>query len=163
MVWAIDVNMSLDCNSVINDLRGRLSRLINENYVAVLLFGSWARCEANERSDVDILVLHRGLNKINKLKRSRAIYLAITALLKDYPGFTVLDMDFEEFINPGIIRPLLLNIYWDALILFDRSGILRDFLAHVRRRIVESGLRRVRDGRAYYWILPKPMAEVRVL
>jgi len=155
--------MSLDCNSVVNDLRERLSRLINENYVAVLLFGSWARCEADERSDVDILVLHRGLNKINKLKRSRAIYLAITALLRDYPGFTVLDMDFEEFVNPGIIRPLLLNIYWDALILLDRSGILRDFLAHVRHRIIESGLRRVRDGRAYYWILPKPMAKVRVL
>jgi len=81
---AIDVNMSLDCNSVVNDLRERLSRLINENYVAVLLFGSWARCEADE-SDVDILVLHRGLNKINKLKRSKAIYLAITALLKDCP------------------------------------------------------------------------------
>jgi len=57
---AIDVNMSLDCNSVVNDLRERLSRLINENYVAVLLFGSWAGCEADERSDVDILVLHRG-------------------------------------------------------------------------------------------------------
>ena len=62
--------MSLDCNSVVNDLRERLSRLINENYVAVLLFGSWARCEADE-SDVDVLVLHRGLNKINKLKRSK--------------------------------------------------------------------------------------------
>ena len=37
--------------------------------------------------------------------------MTITALLKDYPEFTVLDMDLEEFINPGIIRPLLLNIY----------------------------------------------------
>jgi len=89
--------------------------------------------------------------------------LTITALLKDYPEFTVLDMDFEEFINPGIIRPLLLNIYWYVVILLDRSRMLQDFLAHVRRRIVESGLRRIRDGRAYYWILSKPMAEVRVL
>jgi len=101
-----------------------------------------------------------GFNKINRLIRGKATN---TALLRGYPEFTVLDMDFDEFVNPGIIRPLLLNIYWDAVILLDRSGRLQDFLDHVRRRIIESGLRRVKDGKAYYWILPKPIAKVRIL
>jgi len=155
--------MQLSCDSVINDLRRRLSKLTNENYVAALLFGSWARCEADERSDVDILILHKGLSGINRLVRGRTVYLAVTALLRGYPEFTVIDMDFKEFVNPSVVNPLLLNIYWDAVVLLDRSGVLQGFLAHVRRRIVESGLRRVKDGKAYYWVLPKPMAKVKIL
>jgi len=72
-------------------------------------------------------------------------------------------MDFDEFVNPSVVNPLLLNIYWDAVVLLDRSGVLQGFLVHVRRRIVESGLRRVKDGKAYYWVLLKPMAKVRIL
>ncbi len=68
-----------------------MSKLTNEKYVAALLFGSWARCEADERSDVDILILHKGLSGINRLVRGRAIYLAVTALLRGYPEFTVID------------------------------------------------------------------------
>ena len=152
----------IDCRAVINDVRTRLSRLVGSSFVAVLLFGSLARCEAGDRSDVDLLVLHTGLNRIDSVRRRRAVYLAVSALLRDYP-LTVIDMDINEFLNPGIITPLLLNIYWDAVVLLDRTGKLSEFLERVRRRIVESGLRRVRDGRAYYWVLPKPLERVRII
>ena len=152
----------INCQTVINDVRTRLSRLVSSSFVAVLLFGSLARCEAGDRSDVDLLVLHTGLNRIDRVRRRRAVYLAVSALLRDYP-LTVIDMDINEFLNPGIITPLLLNIYWDAVVLLDRTGKLSEFLERVRRRIVESGLRRVRDGRAYYWVLPKPLERVRII
>ncbi len=140
-----------------------MGRLVNASFVAVLLFGSVARCEADEHSDVDLLILHRGgLSHIDHVRRRRAIYLAISALLRDYP-LTVLDMDINDFLSPGLITPLLLNIYWDAVVLLDRTGKLSEFLDYVRRRIIESGLRRVRDGRAYYWVLPKPMERVRII
>ncbi|ADN49785.1 nucleotidyltransferase domain-containing protein [Vulcanisaeta distributa] len=152
----------INCQAVINDVRAKLSRLVGGSFMAVLLFGSLARCEADEYSDVDLLVLHSGLGRIDRVKRRRAVYLAISALLRDYP-LTVIDMDINEFLNPGIITPLLLNIYWDAMVLLDRTGKLNEFLEQVRRRIVESGLRRIRDGKAYYWVLPKPLERVRII
>ncbi|WP_054842646.1 nucleotidyltransferase domain-containing protein [Vulcanisaeta distributa] len=154
--------VTINCQDAINDLRTKLNKLVNNNFIAVLLFGSLARCEAGERSDVDLLVLHRGLGGIDPVRRRRAIYLAISALLRDYP-LTVLDMDINDFLNPGLITPLLLNIYWDAIVLLDKTGELSGFLEYVRRRIIESGFRRVKDGRAYYWVLPKPMERVRIL
>lgn len=152
----------INCRDAISDLRIRVGRLTNDAFAAVLLFGSMARCEANEHSDVDLLILHRGLSHIDGVKRRRAIYLAVSALLRDYP-LTVLDMDIDDFLNPGIVTPLLLNIYWDAVVLLDKTGKLEEFLGHVRRRIIESGLRRVKDGRAYYWILPRRLEQVRIV
>ncbi|WP_291766435.1 nucleotidyltransferase domain-containing protein, partial [Caldivirga sp. UBA161] len=75
----------INCQDVINDLRIRVSRLANDAFTAVLLFGSMARCEADEYSDVDLLILHRGLSRIDAVRRRRAIYLAVSALLRDYP------------------------------------------------------------------------------
>jgi predicted nucleotidyltransferase len=147
---------------MIDDLRNRVSGLVNDRFVAVLLFGSLARCEAGERSDVDLLVLHRGLGGIDPVRRRRAIYLTVSAFLRDYP-LTVIDMDINDFLSPGIITPLLLNIYWDAVVLLDKTGTLEEFLRHVRRRIVESGLKRIKDGKAYYWVLPRPMERVKIL
>ena len=81
---------------VIGDLRPRLSRLVNDTFVAVILFGSLARCEADSRSDVDILVLHKNLGRIDRVRRRRAVYLAVSALPRDYP-LTVINVDVDEF------------------------------------------------------------------
>ncbi len=55
-------------------LRDRL-RWIEEPYVkAVLLFGSRARGESGERSDVDLLVLHEGCRVEDGVMRRRRLY-----------------------------------------------------------------------------------------
>lgn len=100
---------------VIGDLRPRLSKLVNDTFVAVILFGSLARCEADSRSGVDILVFHKNLGRIDRVRRRRAVYLAVSALPRDYP-LTVIDVDVDEFLNPGVVTPLLFNIYWDAVV-----------------------------------------------
>lgn len=79
-----------------------------------------------------------------------------------FEAVTLIDMELRDFVNPRIVTPLLLNIYWDAVVVLNRTGLAEGFLKHVRRRIEESGLRRVRDGRAYCWVLPKPMEKVKV-
>lgn len=131
---------------------------------AVLLFGSTARGEATDRSDIDLLVLHEGMPVANLVERRRILYRAVVERVGDvFEAVTLIDMGFRDFVNPGVVTPLLLNIYWDAVIIFDRTGLLEEFLVRVRRRIEESGLRRSRDGRAYYWVLPKPMERVRIV
>jgi len=148
--------------STVEVLRERLGDL--PSYVrAILLFGSTARGEATDRSDIDLLVLHEGMPVANLVERRRILYRAVVERVGDvFEAVTLIDMEFRDFVNPGVVTPLLLNIYWDAVVVFDRTGLLEEFLRRVRRRIEELGLRRIRDGRAYYWVLPEPMEKVRI-
>jgi hypothetical protein len=41
--------------------------------------------------------------------------------------------------------------------------VIEEFLSNVKKRVVEVGLKKVRDGKAYYWILPKPLEKVRIV
>jgi len=131
---------------------------------AVLLFGSMARGETLERSDVDLLVLHKdcGIEDL-VLRRRRLYHLIHEALGEIYEDLTVLDMEVDHFLKPKTITPLLLNIYWDAQIVLDETRTLQQFLEAVRKRIMEHNLRRVKNGRSYYWVLPKPMEKVELL
>jgi hypothetical protein len=145
-------------------LRSRLSGL-EESYVrAVVMFGSRARGESGERSDVDLLVLHEGCEIEDPVVRRRHLYNRLReAVGEDFEDVTVVDMELERFLKPTEISALLLNVYWDAVVVYDKTEILRGFLGHVREKIAKSGLKRVRDGRAYHWVLPKPMMEVKIL
>ncbi len=128
------------------------------------MFGSRARREHGERSDVDLLVLHEGCDIEDSILRRRFLYdLIRKAIGREFEDVTILDMELKRFLNPTEINSLLLNIYWDAVVVYDSIGMLQDFLKSMRDKIVKSGLKRVKDGRAYYWILPRPMEEVKIL
>jgi hypothetical protein len=85
------------------------------------------------------------------------------AIGEEFEDITVVDMELEHFLKPIEIIALLLNVYWDAVVVYDNTGILNEFLSHVREKIVKSGLKRVKDGKAYRWVLPKPMMEIKIL
>jgi len=145
-------------------LRNRLKHLEEPYMKAVIMFGSRARGESNERSDVDLLVLHEGCEvKDPVVRRSRLYGLMREAVGEEFEDLTVVDMELEHFLKPKEITALLLNVYWDGLMVYDRTETLQIFLRLVREKIVKGGLKRVRDGRAYYWVLPKPMKEVKIL
>jgi len=139
-------------------------RLKDESVKAVLLFGSRARGEVEERSDVDLLVLHDGCGIKDSVARRRHLYGLVSDAIGDsVESLTVLDMELKQFLEPREVTGLLLNIYWDASVLVDRTGLLNGFLERVRESVVRSGLKRVKDGKAYRWVLPEPMKEVRLL
>jgi predicted nucleotidyltransferase len=123
--------------------------------VAVALFGSAAREEATEGSDLDFLVVLRGVPK--SLERRYEVYRpirdALTMQSRKIRGITAIDLD-EEFINDedAEVTPLMLNIASDAAILYDPEGELSTFLRRVRRLIKVAGLQRyrTRDGK-YGW------------
>jgi predicted nucleotidyltransferase len=145
-------------------LKNQLENL-NEPYVkAILLFGSRARGEFNERSDIDLLVLHENCEIKDPVLRRRHLYNLIRkAIGKEFEGITIIDMEFENFIKPIEINALLLNIYWDAIIVYDKTNMLHSFLENVKDKIKKSGLKRIKDGKAYRWVLPEPMKEVKIL
>ena len=145
-------------------LKERLSSIRDPSIKAILLFGSRARGESEDKSDVDLLVLHEGYDTKDPVLRRREIYNLIRDLIgEEFESLTVIDMEFKSFISPVEVSSLLLNIYWDAKVVYDLTGLLESFLNAVRDKISKSGLKRVKDGKAYYWILPKPMKEVKIL
>jgi len=130
---------------------------------AVILFGSTARGESGERSDVDLLVLCEGCGE-DIVARRRMVYRVMKeAVGEAFEDLTVIDMELGDFLKPKEISPLLLNVYWDAHVVCDKTGTIEDFLRRVRGSIAKSGLKRVRDGKAYRWVLPEPLKEVRIL
>lgn len=145
-------------------LKDRLRRLRDPSVKAVILFGSVARGEASGRSDVDLLLLLEGNNVKDPVLRRKLLYSLVRNAVGDqFDSLTVLDMELQQFRKPMEISPLLLNIYWDALVILDKTRTLKSFLGRVKKKIAKSGLKRVRDDRAYYWTLPEPMKEVRIL
>lgn len=152
---------------IIKDVELLRNRLVDfrEPYVkAVLLFGSRARGESGERSDVDLLVLHEGCEIEDPVLRRRRIYGLLRSIVGgEFEDITVFDMEFERFLKPKEITSLLLNVYMDSVVVCDETGRVDDFLRRIKKKILESGLKRVRDGRAYYWVLPEPLKEVKLL
>lgn len=152
---------------IIKDVELLRNRLVDfrEPYVkAVLLFGSRARGESGERSDVDLLVLHEGCEIEDPVLRRRRIYGLLRSIVGgEFEDITVFDMEFERFLKPKEITSLLLNVYMDSVVVCDETGSVDDFLRRIKKKILESGLKRVRDGRAYYWVLPEPLKEVKLL
>jgi len=145
-------------------LRDRLSLLDVPYVMSVVMFGSRARGESGERSDVDLLVLLENCEVEDPVARRRLLYMLIRkALGGEFEGLTVVDVELERFLKPEEVSPLLLNVYWDGVVVYDKTGSLCDFLQEARERIVKSGLKRVKDREAYFWMLPKPMKEVKIL
>ncbi len=156
--------MSMEACMDIALLRDRLRHVREPCVKAVLLFGSRARGESGDRSDVDLLVLHESCGIEDAIIRRRYLYnLLREALGKEFEDITLIDMGLNVFLKPVEISSLLLNAYWDAVVVYDETGLLEGFLKHVREKIVKSGLKRIRDGKSYYWILPKPLKEVKIL
>jgi len=145
-------------------LRNRLRGLKEPCVKAVLLFGSRARGESVGRSDVDLLVLHEDWEIEDAVLRRRRLYGLLRELVgEEFEDITVVDMKLGCFLEPEEIAALLLNVYWDAVVVYDRTGSVEGFLKGVREKISGSGLKRVRDGKAYYWVLPEPLREVKIL
>lgn len=145
-------------------LKHRLKSLKESCVKAVIIFGSRARGEAEEKSDVDLLILHEDCRIKDPVLRRRHLYSIIQEAVGDaLESITVIDMTLEHFLKPVEVNALLLNIYWDSIVVYDETGILQEFLAQIKERIAKSGLKRVKNGKAYRWILPEPIKEVKIL
>jgi len=143
--------MSALPQAIIRSLREKFA----DRLVAVAMFGSAARGEAGDRSDLDFLVVVRGIPKTleRRYEVYKPIHDAIATQSARARDLTVIDLD-EEFIenDDAEITSLMLNIASDADIIYDPDGKLASFLARVRKLIAAAGLERyrTRDGK-YGW------------
>lgn len=84
----------MDPSNIVDLLKDRLRNIKEPHVKAVLLFGSRARGEAREGSDVDLLVLHDGFEIEDSVVRRRRLYSLIReALGAEFEDITLIDME----------------------------------------------------------------------
>ena len=125
-----------------------LKEAFGEAYVGLLLFGSYARGEASDRSDVDVLVVMRGLKG---LKVRGDVY----GILAKHVGrpLTLIDVDLADISRDDLeVTPLLLNALYDGVIVYDRFSVLERLKLKTIELIRKANLVRYRtpDGK-YGW------------
>ncbi|MGQ9513822.1 MAG: nucleotidyltransferase family protein [Thermoproteota archaeon] len=138
-------------NIVIETLRNtshKLADSFKDEFVGMILFGSWARGEARADSDVDVLVVFKRLGGFEF--RSK-VYSMIAEHLK--MPLTLIDVRLSEIVSENYeLTPLMLNALYDGVVIWDRNGVLEEFVKRGRDLIEEAKLvrYRVQDGK-YGW------------
>ncbi len=101
-----------DLNPILKELKTRLTSLYGERLKRLILFGSWARGEATEDSDIDIVVVLDGdLIPGEEIDRTidiiNDINLKYDVLVSIYP--------VSESVYKTVNSPLLLNLRKEGL------------------------------------------------
>jgi predicted nucleotidyltransferase len=125
-----------------------LEKLLGDEFLGLMLFGSWARGEARNYSDVDVLIVLRSLRGFEV--RS-SIYNVLAKCVKR--AVTLIDVRADELFKGELeLTPLLLNILVDGIVIYDKTGKLSELTSKVRRFVNSIGLIKYRtpDGK-YGW------------
>ena len=134
-------------------LLATLERNLGEGLLGVVMYGSHARGEAQSDSDVDLLVIARGLPE---RRYARGQWFTQVKFESGYTGPTLsmLGKSPEEF--EGHFPALYLDIGQDGLVLFDRDGYTARRLARIRELIAEAGLASRRIDGERLWEITRP-------
>lgn len=121
-------------------------RVIGPNYVGAILHGSWARGEARDSSDIDVLVVVD-----RRVALSRALYATWDEAAPSQPDRNV-DVHFVHppaaTLHPGAVW---CEAALDGVVLDDPSGVITRALYDVRRSIAEGRVVRRSLHGQFYW------------
>jgi len=139
-----------------------LGRLLGDRLVSVMLFGSVARGEWDENSDIDVIVVVEGWGdlpvwrRVEELRRAKeeleesfeyqeALKAGYWPIIQNYP------LSVEEARR---FNRIYLDAVIDGIILYDKDDFLARILQSLREKLEEMGSVRVTlPNRKFYWIL----------
>jgi hypothetical protein len=125
----------------------RAIRLMGANIVGVMAFGSWAREEMVEGSDIDLLLVVESAVEID-----RSLYRAWDRAPLRWNGHSI-EPHFVHLPADGArITGLWAEVVLDGIVLFDRDLSLSRRLVEIRRRVVAGELMRRWSGGHPYWV-----------
>jgi len=146
--------------TLLNNMLKIMKEELKDDLISVVVYGSVARGDNRNDSDVDLLIIMKNLPKDSMLKRIRLFetkvedklnldeywkmgyYISLSPVLKT-------PEEAEKF------SPLYLDMVYDAVILYDRNYFFTRILQKLRDRLKELGAERVRMGKKWYWVLKK--------
>lgn len=157
---------SVILTQVADDFTKMLARILGNQLISVVLFGSIARGEARKKSDVDLLIVVKAPTETDLIWMREQI----TELCLDFEAQPeALALMKQGF--PAVIRQIVyseaealrthlfyLDLVVDGRILYDRDGFFAAKLARVRRRMARLGTRReYLSRRRWVWQLKPGM------
>jgi hypothetical protein len=129
--------------------------LYGDRLVACAVYGSVGRGTPREDSDVDLLIVARGLprGRTARVEEFLPVETRLEPRLRAFGPGACLSAVFKtpEEVEAG--SPLFLDMVEDARILHDPDGFLAGHLGRLRERLRALGARRVWLGNAWYWEL----------
>ncbi|MBS7656042.1 nucleotidyltransferase domain-containing protein [Candidatus Bathyarchaeota archaeon] len=137
-----------------------LLSLFNEKLYSICLFGSLARGEAKLESDIDLLIVIKGLPKdiwlrykkgykAKKKLKEAEVYKNLKKTGKPY-------LISEVYLTPEEVEnhpPILLDLIEDGIIIYDKKNFLKTVLNEIKKKLKELGAKRVSTSKGKYWIL----------
>jgi len=151
-----EVNRKL--SKLASDYSNALMQCLGENLISVVLYGSVARQEASHTSDIDLLIIVKGLSKGQFERKKRLIEAdeKISPTLQALSSHGI-DASFSRILRTPeealCIVPLYLDFVEDAVLLLDREDFFKTILSKVRDGLKRLGARRISSGRIRYWDL----------
>lgn len=137
-----------------DDLRryvAALERRYGENLVSVVLFGSRARGDAKPESDIDVLIVVRGLPR-RPTERYDGLRDVAREVSPEFAADVAAILLTPEEANE--VKPYYLGMLSGYVIVRDGGGFFAAVLERLRRRLAELGSRRYVDADGYeYWDL----------
>ena len=133
---------------------------LEENLVSVLLFGSVARGEAGEGSDIDIVVVAKNFEPFgsrfeffNEIERDLRTSKEYRNLKEKKLGTLISPIP----LTPEEIKrtpPILLDLVTDGVILYDTDNFMKKQIEYLRNKLEEMSAKKIflEDGR-WYWDL----------
>lgn len=139
---------------ILEMLREEIAAGYGQDLVSLAVFGSVARGTSTPESDIDLLIVARGLPR-GRMERARAFAALEEGMLARHPELSAATLSpvFKTPEELALGSPLLWDMIDDVIVLVDRGTVLRDSLERVRRRLRELGAHKVMRGDAWYWVL----------
>lgn len=145
----------------INQILDLLRAKLGEKLISVVLYGSVARGEAEEGSDVDLLVVSDSFGEPFG-DRFRLFQEVEDALLYSEARRRLRRLRLGTLISPVPLTrsevkgnpPILLDILLDGLILYDKDGFMEKHLRELEAKLKALNARRIKlPGGGWYWDL----------
>ena len=146
--------------SLLNKMVSIMKEEFKDSLISVVLYGSVARGDNRKDSDVDLIVVIKGLPKDSMLKRIRLFETRVEDKLnlEEYwkEGYYITLSPVLKTPEEAVrFSPLYLDLVYDGIILYDKDNFFLNILEKLKEKLKELGAERVRQGKMWYWVLKK--------
>ena len=101
---------------ITNELIEGLKNIFKDRLFSIILYGSVARGDDTEESDVDIAILLKDVK--NQPLQDKLIDFTLDLDLKYYKVFSIIDIDYDDFVKWEDVLPFYKNVKKDGVVLW---------------------------------------------